>query len=145
MISRAEFAKMISLTFGIENYGETAFNDVSGNEWYAEYISALNGAGIMLGDENGNVNPDADITRQDMAVMLYRTSDYCKIALDKINSRAVFNDRAEISDYAETAIEELQQAGIINGNGQGSFMPKAFATRAEAAKMICCLADLAEK
>ena len=94
--------------------------------------------------ENGNANPDADITRQDMAVVLHRASAYCEIALDKVNSRAVFEDKEEISDYAVESVEELQQAGIINGNGSGSFMPMAFATRAEAAKMICCLADLTE-
>lgn len=141
-VSRGEFAKMLSVAFGFENNSGVGFNDISGNEWYAEYVFALKNAGIIMGDENGNANAESNITRQDMAVMLYRVSEKCGIALDELNSRAVFSDRDEIGDYAKTAVSKLQMAGIINGNGSGGFMPKAYSSRAEASKMICCMLDL---
>ena len=56
----------------------------------------------------------------------------------------VFADDSVIEDYAKEAVYQLTAQGIINGFEDGSFRPDDTATRAQAAKMICLLTELAE-
>ena len=55
---------------------------------------------------------------------------------------ASFKDESLISDYAKRAVAALANEKIINGFGDGTFRPKAFATRAEAAKILYALISL---
>jgi len=96
-------------------------------------------SGIAVGSD-GEFNPNANITRQDIAVMLTRYADKVAIyTLPKTSSTVTFTDSAKISSYASEAVTAMQQAGIISGNDDGRFAPTANATRAQAAKMIALL------
>ena len=66
--------------------------------------------------------------------MLYRAASVVRIALTE-KTDISFADKTEISGYASDAVQTMAKAGIINGS-DGNFMPKAYATRAQAAKMI---------
>ena len=74
------------------------------------------------------------VTREDLAVILYRAT----LKKDKKYEarKTDFTDKAEIADYAKEAVEFMAGAGIINGFEDGSFNPKAPATRAQAAVLI---------
>ncbi len=132
-VTRAEFIKMLSLVVGIEpneNY-IGLFEDVNEDDWFWSYVEAANQAGIASGF-NGNFMPDEDISREDMAVLLFRA---CKFDLSE-NEEDIFNDTNLISDYAKGAVFALYEKGIILGNGSGDFNPKGNALRAEAAQII---------
>ena len=135
-IKREEFVKLI--TAGLRLTGAeatTTFKDVNKNDWYYAVVAAAERAQLVNGDENGNFGVGKEITRQDAAVLLSRTAAYKGVALEQ-SVEIEFTDDALIAGYAKTAVKELSQAGIINGMEDGSFVPEAALTRAEAAKMI---------
>lgn len=79
----------------------------------------------------------SNITREDMAVIAYRTAVVCGLMEDgERESEFVFEDDAQISDYAKTAVYRLAEEEIINGVGDDYFAPKSNLTRAQAAKII---------
>ncbi len=134
-VTRAEFVKMLICSFGLES--ETAkcsLRDVSKDAWYYGYVSVANVLGIVNGDENSNFNAEKKITREDAAVMLYRTAIKAGYTFD--GNGQTFTDSAYIAEYAKEAVTKMNAKGIINGMGDGKFSPKASCTRAQAAKMI---------
>ncbi len=134
-VTRAEFAKILVTAFGFDTKADIAFDDVSEDSWYSEFVKTAVGSGIAKGTSEATFGPEENITRQDMAVMLMNAA---RIAgkMTESEGELTFPDQAEIADYAKTAVNTLSKAGIINGMGDGSFAPKAFASRAQAAKLV---------
>lgn len=131
-VTRAEFTKMIVTAAGVEPGGSGAgFADVTEGDWYFPYVSAARQAGLVMGDEANNFNPNIQITRQDMAVILYRAYN-----IQAKGAEMDFADREEISSYAADAVSYFYTAGIVSGVGDGRFAPKDNATRAQAAVML---------
>lgn len=131
-VTRAEFVKMVMVAMGDTDVQTSAkFKDVATDAWYAPYVAAAAELGIVTGDENGNFNPEAQISREDMATILHRT-----VQGGKAVEAPEFSDSAEISEYAKTAVDFFAEMGVINGLGDGSFGPKKSATRAETAVML---------
>ncbi len=129
-VSRAELVKMIVEAFDIEKTDtDITFGDINNTDWYAEYVKRATAAGIVFGS-GGNFKPNDGITREDAAVILYRT-----IKLDAKGEK-IFNDSGDISDYAKDAVGALAHAGLINGMGDGTFSPKTTLSRAQAAQLI---------
>ena len=134
-VTREQFVKMFVLALGITTDNATSdFADIPASHWSYPYVSGAVSAGVVNGMGNGNFGAGQNITRQDMAVMLYRAASISRIALTE-KTTISFSDEAEMADYAKTAVETMSKAGIINGS-DGKFMPGANATRAQAAKMI---------
>jgi len=132
-ITRAEFVKMIMSVLGVsDGINETVFTDVSLDAWYAPYVHRAYDNGLVLGDENGCFYPEANITREDIAVILYRmvNQNYT------VKASLAFSDADNISDYAREAVAHFSERGIITGFVDGSFGPQKNATRAEAAVML---------
>ena len=138
-VSRSEFVKMIYTAFRLSGEITVSFDDVADDEWYAEPIRSVASLGIVSGIGDGKFAPNAEITRQDMCVMIKNVLDYKNITPDKQYDLSSFTDSDDIADYAEEAINVLKQAGIINGYDNGSFGPRDAVTRAEAAKVIALL------
>lgn len=130
-ITREEFVKIAVGVMGIEPVeGTPAFEDVNSSAWYTPYVNAAVSAGIISGYSDSIFGVGEFITRQDVAVILYRMHSAVSSG-----TSPVFSDSADISDYAKLAVEQLSAAGVITG-ADGKFMPKANATRAEAACMV---------
>lgn len=136
-ISRAEYIKLLTVAFNIPvNVSGAGYSDVDIKDWYYDYIMAATGAGICEGYDNGNFGPNESITREDMATILYRLAlQKALISFTEVN-KSVFKDIDSVSDYAKNGVNTLGVAGIISGAGDGMFIPKATATRAEAAQLI---------
>ena len=131
-ITRAEFTKMVVMAFaGSDTSAASDFIDVSPDDWYYQYVSTAKKLGIINGYDGNVFKPNDKITRQDMAVIIKNAK-----FKDANASALKFTDIAEISDYALSAVSVLSGKGVINGMGDGSFAPKSFATRAQAAQMI---------
>lgn len=134
-VTREQFAKM--LVEGLDLYDESAvcsFSDVD-DDWYTPYIASAVNAGIISGYLDGNFGFGKNITREEMAVMVYRSKENFPIT----NEAITFTDSDNISYWAVDAVTIMQKAGIINGTPDGTFEPKNTATRAEAAKIICMM------
>lgn len=120
-----------------EAYDGQSFGDVDPNVYYARYIewAAING--IVKGDGRGSFLPDQDVTREQLAVILYNCIRFMGFDLIEKNSKDhSFVDADDISDYAREAVNALYRAGVISGKTGNLFDPKGTATRAEVAVMI---------
>ncbi len=142
-ITRAEFVKLIVKLLKIEiNTGESGFNDVSENMWYAPYLSAAKRAGIINGRGDNSFGADESITRQDMAKIAYGAVTANKNVLTSNAPKNTFSDNDKIAPYAQEAVNAMQSAGIIKGMENGAFMPAENTTRAEAAVIIYRIANV---
>ncbi len=134
-ITREEFCKLVVTAFRLtENENTVAFVDVENGEWYAEFVNTAAANGVVNGIGEGMFGVESYISREDMAVMLYRA--YTVSGNLKRDEKFEFADDNDISDYAKDAVYALREKGVINGIDNEHFAPKDFATRAEAAKMI---------
>ncbi len=133
-VTREEFVKIIIGAFDLLDESATAeFADVDSTRWSYTFIATANELGIVTGD-GANFNPNGAMSRQDMAVVIWRTAEM--LGVDFNGEVIDFTDAETISDYAKDAVDALTATGIINGMGDGSFAPKATVTRAQAAKVI---------
>ncbi|MBO5384206.1 MAG: S-layer homology domain-containing protein, partial [Ruminococcus sp.] len=130
-LTRAEAVKLLCRAFNIdETSGESVFSDVKEADWYAPCINAAYKAGFVNGDGTA-FNPNNNITRQDLCVMIYR------FAQGNLNGdSADYADAQKISEYAKQAVAALSSSGIINGFEDKTFRPLATATRAQMAQML---------
>lgn len=133
-ITREEFTKMFVLALDIPVLnGDTGFNDVDSAAWYNSYVYTAQKEGIVFGNDMNCFGVGSFITRQDLAVMIYRViKDKVTLPSEKKN----FKDYKEIAEYASAAVDALAGLKIVNGNEAGEFMPQQFCTRAQAAVMI---------
>lgn len=129
-LSRGEMAKIICVAANLGE-GKADFADVSANDWYYPYVGAAFESGLINGYD-GIFNPDASITRQDVAVILYRLFG-SKLAK---SDGAGFADSSDIADYALGAVSALASNSIINGYQDGTFKPQNNITRAEIAHLM---------
>lgn len=133
-ITKAQFVKILVSLLGIEEEEYTGtFTDIK-DKWYTGYVESALKAGIITADEN-TFNPDAPITREEMAVMVANTIKYVDEG-KAIVAELTFEDKDQISESALEAVAIAFSNGIINGRTETTFVPQGTATRAEAATMI---------
>ncbi len=142
-ITRAEFvtilARLMESETDLEQYaGNYSFTDVP--EWASKYVGWAKAMGYVNGIEETLFGSSRNITREQMAAILYRAIVDMELTSNYSNPAVTFTDENNIADYAKDAVAAMQKDGIINGysNGDGSFrfMPQGNATRAEAFTMI---------
>ena len=136
-ITRAQFVTILANLSGddLSIYTTSSFNDVKTTDWYFKAVQWAAENGIVLGTD-GKFNPNATITRQDMAVILLRYANLIGYDLPEEFDAKSFADGNQIASYAQEAVTAMQMAGIISGYNDNRFAPSDSATRAEAAKMI---------
>lgn len=135
-ITRAEYVKMIVEAYGLMDKNSTVeFEDVEKGQWFYPYVASMVKKGYIVGDELGLFYPNAHISRQDMAVILYRVlqgKNLCPL----INTAEVkFDDFDSVAAYAQNSVSYMSNMELINGS-DGLFRPKNTSTRAEAAQII---------
>lgn len=122
------------------NYVAPEFKDAASIRDYAkDAVAWAAKAGIVKGDDQGNFLPTADITRQDFVTMLWRLKG--SVASEKA---LTFGDKADIKDYAQTAVAWAVENGYIKGRDNGNFDPAAKITRAEIVAILNRIADNAK-
>lgn len=122
------------------NYVAPEFKDAASIRDYAkDAVAWAAKEGIVKGDDNGNFLPTADITRQDFVTMLWRLKG--SVASEKA---LTFGDKADIKDYAQTAVAWAVENGYINGRDNGNFDPAAKITRAEIVAILNRIAENAK-
>ena len=135
-VTRAEYVKMVVEAYGLYDSNATAdFTDVTPDQWYYKYIASMVKKGYVLGSEAGTFNPNALISRQDMAVILYRVLQGENL-VKVINTLEVkFDDFNDVSPYAQNCVSYMSNMKLINGS-DGKYRPHDSSTRAEAAQIV---------
>ncbi len=140
-VTRAQFAAMLTRAFNLPESSTSItdkFSDTKADAWYAKAVVSAVEAGLVTGYENGTFKPDANITRQEMAVMVARAAKAYKgsVAPSDINKYMGFADSANVNAYAKDSIALAVKYEIVNGKPGNVFDPTSNATRSEAAKII---------
>lgn len=138
-VTRAEFAKMLIRALDLENGSATeTFADVDSDDWFAPYVSAAAQLKIINGRSATKFDPNATITRAEMATMIARALKVSRGAADVADVNAAlkgFADAGNINATLKDGVAFAASHNIVVGNA-GKFLPKNNATRAEAAVII---------
>ena len=139
-VTRAQFVTMIAGLAGadVSGYASGPFDDVQAGSWYAPYVNWAAASGIVSGTSATTFEPAAEISRQDMAVMLYNYAQQAGVQLEQ-TTVTPFTDEGSIAAYALPAVQALHSAGVISGMPDGSFQPQATTTREQACVVLCAL------
>ncbi len=113
-----------------------AFADVPANQWYTDAVAWSAEKEVVKGITATEFKPEVNITREQLAVMLYRYASSKNMASGEIGSTDSFADKDKVSSWAETAVKWAVGKGIITGRTDGSLDPSGSATRAEVAAML---------
>lgn len=136
-IKREEFVTLLVKAFKFDMVDNAFyFEDVPEDAWYYDYVRSAYLGYVVNGISETMFGSGADITRQDLSVMIYNAAKSAEIILPETEEKVDFNDETDIAEYAKPAVESLQKAGIISGYENNTFKPRGNATRAEAAMMI---------
>ncbi|OXM14224.1 S-layer homology domain-containing protein [Paenibacillus herberti] len=141
-ITRAEFAALVTRSLGVQPVTSSTykFNDVVSSKWYAGTVAAAAEIGLVLGDDKGNFNPNAPITRKEVAAIVVRASEYAGKSVKLTDAEATaalagFKDTANLG-WAKAEVAAAVKAGLVLGQSKTQIAGNAFANRAEAATLI---------
>lgn len=113
------------------------FTDVDGGAWYAEAVRWASSEGIVEGVSDTSFAPNAEITREQLAAILWRYAGEPATAANL----AGYADGASVSAYAVDAMRWCVEHGIITGTTAATLEPQGTATRAQAAAMLMRFAE----
>ncbi|MBM6917471.1 S-layer homology domain-containing protein [Intestinimonas butyriciproducens] len=129
---------LVTILYRLEEdhtYSATLFPDVASDAYYANPVAWASGNGIVKGYEDGTFGPEKNITREQMAQILYNYAVYKGIDTSVQSDLSAFTDGANTSEWAETAMKWAVGNGLLQGyNGQ--LNPNGTATRAEVAQIL---------
>ncbi|AET58632.1 subtilisin-like serine protease [Paenibacillus terrae HPL-003] len=139
-VTRAEFAAMVTRALGLTPGTAAPFGDIPAGSWYAGDVAAAYEAGLITGRSGDKFDPNANISRQEIAVVLSKTVDLLQIKASVDGpARTPYHDASSFAGYAKDSIEKVSAAGIINGEtikGSSYFQPNAPTTREASAKVL---------
>lgn len=141
--TRAMFVTVLGRLAGVgtSKTGDNKFTDVKNNDYFYPYVMWAVENGVVSGLSHSKFGSSRNITREQMAVMLYNFAKSQNIEFSKIYSGSNFKDTDKISSWAVESVNALVKAGILNGRDNGNFDPKGTATRAEIATMFVKFID----
>ncbi|MFZ5815171.1 MAG: S-layer homology domain-containing protein [Bacillota bacterium] len=143
-VVRVEFAVMVARVLQLDFQGTTLpFTDAESiPDWAAGAVGAAAEAGILTGRSNGAFDPNAPITRAEVAVILSRALAYA--GKGGVAGGPVFTDADQIPDWAREHVATAAGFGLITGYEDVSFRPANTTTRAEAVTMLARLVKVLE-
>jgi len=132
---------IVTILYRLENEpeitAENPFDDVEADRWYTNAVIWAAENKIVSGYGDGKFGPDDTITREQLAVILYRYAQFkgIDVSVGEDTNILAFEDAGSWSDWSVSALQWAVGSGIINGK-DGKLVPKGDASRAEAATML---------
>lgn len=136
--TRAEFTSLLVRALGLTQAASLVpFEDVQAGQWYANEVAIAYEAGLVTGVSDTTFDPNAKITREQMAVLLVRAYEYNKNGIVAAGQEtANLKDGSSISLWAVEGVNKAITVGLLQGKGNGIFDPASHANRAETAQAI---------
>lgn len=135
-LSRAMIAQILYNLEKRPGGGEISFTDVIDGQWYTEAVTWAANNGIVSGYGNDTFGPNDAVTREQLAVILYRYAQYKGYNTTISQDLSVFADGNSASGWAVEALEWAVSQGVMAGKGGNILDPIGTATRAEVAQMF---------
>ncbi|MBQ9536111.1 MAG: S-layer homology domain-containing protein [Clostridia bacterium] len=116
----------------------SSFVDAARGQWYTDAVIWANANGIVEGYGKGRFGPADNITREQLAAILYRYARFkgYDVSAGEESNILSYDDAFEISEWAFEAMQWAVAAGLINGRTENALAPRGEATRAEAAALL---------
>jgi len=146
-MTRAQLVTILSRLVFAETEGKGAnltFKDVKKKAWYADAVGWAVEKGLVTGYEDNTFRPNANVMRQELATLIARFLDFYYIELPEGES-VKLADRKSCPKWARDAIDKLCSTGLVGGDQNGNFNPKASANRAEIATILTRYTDALSK
>ena len=114
------------------------FSDVQADAWYAEAVGWAASNKVVTGYADGTFRPNAAVTREQAAAILYRyaQSKGIDVSVGENTNILSYVDVQQASEYAIPALQWAVGAGVLNGKNGGRLAPTGTATRAEIAAIM---------
>ena len=132
-------AMLVTVLYRLEGQpavsGRSGFADVQFNSYYEDAVTWAANNGIVNGTSDTTFSPNANVTREQMAAILYRYAQYKKYNTAASSSLNSFSDHASVSGYAVTPLQWAVAEKLVNGTA-GKLMPTGNATRAQVAAIL---------
>ena len=135
--SRAMLATVIHRLAGTPAAPAVTFKDVAAGKWYTDGIAWSAANGVVNGYSAEQFGPMDNITREQLATMLYRYAVKCgyDVSVGEDTNILSYTDAADVSEFAVAAMQWAVGSGVVQGSGS-ALSPKAPASRAEVAMML---------
>lgn len=133
---RGDFIIMLVKALKLKSSYNSNFGDVKKQSYYYDSIGIAKASGIVKGNGT-NFNPEGNITREDMMVIVLSALQKKGVALNPGNEEDLkeYKDNARISNYAKEAVATLVKNGVVKGS-DNMINPKSMANRAEIAVLL---------
>ena len=138
-MTRAMLVTVLWRYAGSPAEGTNGFSDVPNGDWYTQAVAWASKNGVVNGVGNGRFAPNGKITREQMAVILFRYANQQSIDTGKRGDFDKFADANRVSSYAVDALQWAVAEGIVGGSSEGGKLllnPQGNATRAEVATIL---------
>ena len=116
--------------------GDLPFPDVESGTWYTDAVAWAAQNGIVNGVSDTEFAPGDNITREQLAVILYRYAAYQGYDVSQRADLSGFGDAESISGYAQEALSWAHAQGLVLGFEDGSLRPQGTASRAQIAAVL---------
>lgn len=113
-----------------------AFLDVESDTYYYDAVAWTSKCGIVKGYSDTVFSPNDNITREQLASILYRYAEYKKYDISKTSELSEYIDKNQISDYAVSAMQWANANGIITGTTEDTLSPQGNALRCQIAAIL---------
>ncbi len=116
-----------------------SFTDVHSGKWFTTAIEWAAQNGLASGKGNGKFDPNGNVTRQELAVFMYKLADFMGIDVSGKNDLASYTDAAKVPSWAKIYVQWAVDAKLISGKASGGktyLAPADNATRAEFASIV---------
>ncbi len=134
--TRGMLVTMLFRFEGAEAGATAKFSDVQAGQWYSDAVAWASSNGVVSGFADGSFGPNADITREQLAAVLYRYAKLKGVDVSAQGDLSGFADRGEVAAWAEEPLQWAVGCGLLNGNADGSLNPAGNATRAQVAAIL---------
>lgn len=135
-LTRGMIAQVLYNLEGKPAVSGSAYTDVAADQWYNDAVNWAAQKGIVTGYGDGTFGPMDNITREQMAAILYRYAQYKGYDVSAKGDLTAFTDGNTVSDWAKDAMSWAVGTALFNGKGDGILDPTTTATRAEVAKIL---------
>ena len=125
--------------------GGEQFPDVAPGTWYTEAVRWATAQGIVEGYGNGSFGPADSVTREQLAVILYRYAQYKGYDMSGKGDLSAFSDGDRTSAWAAEAMQWAVGTGVLSGKGGSLLDPTGTASRAEVAQLLMNFCQNREK
>ena len=135
-LSRAMLVAVLHRLEGSPAASVGDFSDVAVGDWYAQAVNWAASVGVVNGFDDGTFQPNAAITREQMAAILRNFAAYKGMDVTAADDLANYSDASSVSDWAKESIQWAVGSGLLGGYEDGTLRPQGTTTRAEVASVL---------